>query len=140
MIEQEEKSWFQKYWWLFPSSCFGLVACCVIFFVGIFALVGIFIRNSDIYADSMEVLNSNPRAVELLGEPIESGFFITGNLTTEGTNGQESGFADLSIPVSGPRGSGDLTIVATKWNDGWNYDQFELVVDDSGETINLKDR
>ena len=138
MNDENEKNWFQRNWlWALPTGCASIVACCLLFLVLIFVLVGTFIRNSDVYSQSMAILNDNQQAVSILGEPIESGFFITGNLSVENNNGVEEGFADLNIPVSGPGGEGDLIIVAVKRNGNWSYDQFELNAD-SGETINLK--
>lgn len=141
MEENKDKNWVQKNWlWAIPTGCIGLVTCCFLVILGFFAFFVSIIQNSDIYQQSMSTLRENERAKILLGEPVESGWLIVGNIETNFDNGVESGFADLKIPVSGPDGSGKMVIVATNRDGRWNYDQFELQMDDGFETVDLRHR
>ena len=53
---------------------------------------------------------ANPEVVAALGEPIESGLLISGSINVEGSGGN----VDVSIPISGPKGSGTLYVVGTR--------------------------
>ena len=71
--------------------------------------------------------------VAALGTPIEEGFFVVGNLEVNGSGG----FAELAIPVSGPKASGTLYVVADKSGPNWYFSTLELAVEDTGEWIDL---
>ncbi len=136
----EEKNWFQKNWlWAVPSGCLGLFLCCALTVAGIFAGVSLTIRNTEVFTDAFAILEADPRAADALGTPIEAGWLIQGNVSTEFTNGVQEGIADLTVPVSGPDGSGQLLISAQDNGGGWVYQQLELELE-SGETINLQQR
>lgn len=101
-----------------------VVFAVVLFGGGIFYFVMNLLKSSDAYAMAMETLRSDSRAVELLGEPIEDGMFPMGSVETSGS----SGYADLTISVSGPKGSGKLYVLANKWMDDWRPEEMVLVV------------
>lgn len=104
----------------------------VIAFIGvIFALVFGLIKSSDAYEIAMSELRQNEQAIAILGEPIEEGFFTSGSINTSGSSGQ----ADLSIPVSGPKGKGKVFVLATKSMGQWEINQ--LVLEVNNERINL---
>lgn len=91
-------------------------------FVGFTLLVGIgsysvmsLMKNSDAYQLTMKELRSNSQVISVLGEPIKSGWFITGNIKFSGTEGA----ANFSIPVSGPNGSGTVISRSTKIAGEW---------------------
>ena len=48
-----------------------------------------------------------------------------------------SGNADLTIPISGPKGKGTLYVVATKSAGEWTYSKLVVKIDSTGETIDL---
>ncbi len=88
-------------------------------------------RSSDAYQMAMTELQQNERAISILGEPIEAGWFTSGSINTSGS----SGTADLSIPVSGPNGNGRLFVLANKSVGQWEIEQ--LVLEVNNERINL---
>ena len=98
---------------------------------GIFYFVMGLLKSSDAYTMALETLRQNSRAVELLGEPIEDGIFPMGSVETSGS----SGYADLTIPVSGPKASGKLYVLANKWKDEWSAEQ--LVLEVENEEVDL---
>ena len=114
----------------------GLIGCGVtifflLFTVGIVAFVFGVMRSSDAYQMAMSELQQNERAISILGEPIEAGWFTSGSINTSGS----SGTADLSIPVSGPDGKGRLFVLANKSVGQWEIEQ--LVLEVNNERINL---
>lgn len=98
---------------------------------------GIFgaMKKSDAYRDTVALVQSHPAAIEAMGEPIEPGFWLTGSINFN--NG--AGDADLTIPVSGPTGSGEIRVIAAKasGDDPWTYSTRELRIDGRDEAIPL---
>lgn len=99
----------------------------------IFGLLFILMRSSAVYQGAVDELRSDPAAVRALGEPIRPGLFWSGSISTSGS----TGYANLAIPVSGPRGRGTLHVSARKSDDGWSYTQLRLTLKDGGEPIDV---
>ena len=66
--------------------------------------------NADVYQDAVAMAKTDPRAIELLGEPIETGWQFNGNISTNNSGGE----AIFSVPISGPKGSGRLEVEAER--------------------------
>ena len=64
-----------------------------------------------------------------LGTPVEAGWLVSGNIETSGG----SGTTDLSIPLSGPEGSGTLFLEAEKSAGEWRFSYITLDLDEGGE-------
>jgi len=64
---------------------------------------------------SMVELRSDRQVISVLGEPIEAGWFVTGNIKLKGIEG----VANMSIPVSGPKGSGTVISRSIKKDGSW---------------------
>ena len=107
-----------------------LILACGVAIVG---LVFYLMRSSDVYEQAIEVVQSHPAAVRALGEPVESGFFVTGSISTSGASGR----ADFQIPVSGSRDKGTLYVVATKSEGAWHFSTLELVTKQYPDRIDL---
>lgn len=80
------------------------------------------IKGSEPYGMAMDQLRQNEAAVQLLGEPVDDGFFPTGSVNTSGP----SGVAELAIPVSGSRREGKLYVQATKEMGTWTLNALVL--------------
>jgi hypothetical protein len=78
-------------------------------------------------------VQQSPEAAEALGTPIQAGFFVGGSIQVTGSTGG----AELSIPVSGPEGSGTLYVVGVKTLGTWKLINLELALKDSGTRLNL---
>ncbi len=111
------------------ASVIGLIVILVI--VAISAARGA-LRSSEAYSQAMSMLQSNSEAVQVLGEPIEAGRAVNGEVSV--SNG--SGEAVLSIPVSGPLSKGQLEVEALKAGGQWQLTSL-LLFPESGEPINL---
>ncbi len=81
----------------------------------------------------MEIAAGHPAVIEVTGEPIEAGWFVSGNVNTSG----QIGDANLSIPISGPNGSGYLYVEATKNADEWYLDTLTFSDAAGGPPIDL---
>jgi hypothetical protein len=58
---------------------------------------------------------------------------LSGNTNVNGASGD----ADLSIPISGPKGKGTIFAVAKKSGGEWTYSKLNVKIDSTGETIDL---
>jgi len=91
------------------------------------------LKQTDVYKMAVARAKSDSRVIAALGTPIEEGWYLSGN--TSVNNG--SGNADLSIPISGPKGKGTIYAVATKSGGEWSYSKLNVKIDSTGETIDL---
>lgn len=92
-----------------------------------FPLMGLALfKESEAYRQSIAALRADQRAVAVLGEPIEPGWLVFGNLSTKSKGG--AGSAKLTIPVSGPKAGGWLFSKATRSEGVWTIDVLTLTV------------
>jgi hypothetical protein len=105
----------------------------VVFIGVIFVAVMGAMRSSDAYTIAMSAAKGHPAVVDALGEPIEVGWFVSGNISVNGASGE----ADLSIPLNGPRGSATLYVVADKIAGQWEFERMEVELDESRERVSL---
>lgn len=134
MPDASRQGWWQRHWrWAIPLLC----VFCLGFFAGVLALFMsvLFgaIRSSEVYTTAMQRARDNPQVVAALGTPIEPAWYLTGNLETSGTSGN----ADLQIPISGPKGEGELAIAAEKNAGQWTYSTLIVNVDGQRTPIDL---
>jgi hypothetical protein len=110
-----------------PLSC--LVIALVFVVVGIcggsifFGVMGL-IRNSDVVQGAVARAERDPEVAAALGTPLEVGWLPRGSINT--SNG--SGRADLTLPVSGPRGSGEMIVEAVSREGVWRYNRLMVTV------------
>ena len=107
-----------------------LLAAFVAFLV--FVVAGA-LKQSDAYKNAVARAKADSRVTSALGTPISEGWFVSGSVHTN----LGSGDADLTIHISGPKGKGTITAVATKSGGEWTYSKLEVKIENSGETIDL---
>jgi ribosomal protein L7/L12 len=77
---------------------------------------------------AVHIINSDPAVVQAFGNPITPGLFVTGRIS----GGDTSSSARFSVPIYGPRRSGDLQ-VSGSWRKGiWDLSIF-VIYDEDGE-------
>ena len=133
-----KQGWWSRNWkWFVPVAClvaFVLcIGCIALFVVVMRGASSKVIESTDVCQQAMTQLQANAEAVEALGTPIEIGAGAGGSYEATGP----SGSADLSIPVSGPQGSGTLYVVATKSAGIWHYEVLELATEGVADRIDL---
>ncbi len=130
-----EESWFKRNWkWLVPGGCLGTLLLCVVCVGGIFLLVTTTIKSSEVYQQALEKARGNAEVVAAFGEPIEEGWLPSGSIQISGP----SGTAELEIPISGPKNSGSIYLVARKSAGIWEFIKLEVAVDGQSERIDLR--
>lgn len=91
------------------------------------------IKSSEVYQQALDTAGRHPQVVAALGEPIEPGWFPGGSIEVSGSAGR----ADLSIPISGPNGSGTIYAVAYKEAGQWLFNRLEVAVEGRPDRIEL---
>ncbi|MBN1438100.1 MAG: cytochrome c oxidase assembly factor 1 family protein [Anaerolineales bacterium] len=131
-----KKGWLSRnVIWLIPVSVLAVVlvlalscvGCGTAGFFGVFGLM----KSHPAYQEGLALVQENTRAQELLGEPIEAGWFVSGEVSETGATGT----AELSVPVSGPKGSGVVYITARKRAGEWVLIEVVLVMDKTKQRV-----
>jgi hypothetical protein len=131
------KGWLVGAWiWIVPLVLVSVIVssalCCSGLVVGFYGTI----KSTEIYQDTLYVAQSNPQVIHALGEPIKPSFFVAGSIDVLGAFVT----AELEIPVSGPRGSGTVYAISRLTAGDWNYILLQMVVDETGERIDLLSR
>ena len=133
-MQQPQKNWWGRNWkWMVPTVCLTMVLACAGFVTLIFSFVIGSIKSSDVYQESLAKARSNEQVKAALGTPIEPGFFVSGNINVS----NDSGNANLSIPISGPQGKGTIYVTANKYAGKWRYSAMECEISSTGSRVNL---
>jgi len=98
---------------------------------GIFTFVFGIMKSSEPYKHTVEIVTHDPQAIQVLGAPVEIGRLVSGNVNTT----EDSGEADLSIPVHGTAHEGKVYVIAKKSSGVWHYEKIQLWV--TGESNGL---
>jgi hypothetical protein len=124
------KGWFSRNWkWLVPTFL-------IVFFGLPLALIGtVFaaMKNSDVAKEALLRAQANPLLVQKLGRPIEAGWLVSGSINVSGASGD----ADLTVPISGPKGQGKIYVTAHKGAGAWDYQVMVAAIEGSNQRINL---
>jgi hypothetical protein len=130
MMPNQNRSWLGRNWiWLLAA----FFVCGAVFVVGIFALIMGAMRSSDVAREATARAQSNAVLAQRLGSPISEGWFVGGSINVS----PGAGDADLSVPVSGPKGKGTVYVRAQKTAGTWAYSLMEAAIEGSGERIDL---
>jgi hypothetical protein len=134
MNPPQQKGWFGRNWkWFVPVGCLSIVVMAVaVVAAGIYFVFGA-IKSSDVYQQALAKTRSNPAVVRELGEPIETGWLISGHINVS----NDSGNADVRIPISGPRKSGAVYATAIKKQGKWDFSALEVEIEGKAKRINL---
>ena len=124
----------KKNWWLIGcGGCLGLIVLGIIAGGALFFGIVKVIKSTEPYQTAVSVASNSPEVQDKLGTPITPGFMPQGNVNSH--NSTET--ANLTIPLKGPKGSGNVHYAATKEDGKWNVSDFTVTIDGSEEKINL---
>jgi hypothetical protein len=129
-----QKSWFSRNAkWAIPVFIGGVFCAICICTVAIFGIVFTAIGSSDAVTAAVEQAQQHEDVQAVLGTPIEKGWLITGSIETNNGNGT----ANITVPLSGPTGSGTLYANGRKvGGEDWFFDRL-VFEPDVGSSINL---
>jgi Cytochrome oxidase complex assembly protein 1 len=114
-------------------GCGGALLMACLFVGGIFVFIASIMRSSDAYQYALTAAQRDPAVVAALGAPIEAGWFTKGRIEVSGPTGH----ASLAIPVSGPRGSGQIDVVADKAAGKWTYKTLSVQISGRATPLDL---
>lgn len=138
MEEIKRKSWFGRNWlWVLPVG--GCLTIIILFVLGVGALffgVSEMFTSSTPYSYAVERAFENEAVIRVLGKPLETDGFISGNISLENDDGE----ADFKIPIAGSKGKARIVVVATKTYGKWVYEKLYVLIKESHEEINLLDK
>jgi hypothetical protein len=135
MDQPPNKTWWGRNWfWVVPLGCLSPF----LFIGGCAALLAYFVfstvQASEPYLHALAAAGANQEVKAQLGEPIRAGYLTNGRINVDG----DSGKADFAIPVSGPKSSGTIYVVATRAAGKWEYSTLEFAPDGAGNRIDLR--
>jgi len=134
MDGQQPRSWWGRNWkWVIPVGCIVPIVLCAGLCTGICVFGFGILKSSWAFTEGVELARHNPKVIEELGEPIETGWMITGSVNINGS----SGFANLSIPLSGPKNQGTLYVTAEKHAEEWKFEKAEVEINGRPGRIDL---
>lgn len=111
----------------------ALVLMAGLFGTGVLVFVMGIIKSSEVYQVALDRARHHPQVKLSLGEPIEDSWLVMGQINVEGRGGS----ANLDIPISGPKTSATIHILANKSAGKWIFERL-LIVTDSGKEIDLR--
>jgi hypothetical protein len=126
--------------WLFRNrrrvitvSYLGLFIAGTLFVAARFESARTQYESSGVYAATMAAVSHDPVVLSELGSPIELGWFVSSSIQIS----DASGYAALSIPISGPWRSGNVQAVATRVAGEWTFSTLSVTVEDNSTPIDL---
>lgn len=119
------------------GGCFKgfAIGCSIILVLGLASILALFVfvfsvlKRSDVYHEAYARSSSDPRVIEALGTPIEKGWWVMGHINFK----NNTGTADLDIPISGPKGNARVHAEATREGDTWTYSTITVKPDVGAE-------
>ena len=109
----------------------------LVLFVAFVASVALIVfsamKSTDVYKDASARARADSAVTDALGQPIKEGFLVSGNTNVNGAAGE----ANLSIPISGPKGKGTIYAAANKSLGRWNYSGLIVEIAETHQRINL---
>jgi hypothetical protein len=129
-----QPNWWSRNWkWFVPVLAVVMLALFAAFFAAIFAFVFGMMKSSEPYREALTRATADPQIVQALGEPIESGYFVQGSISTQGATGE----ANLAIPLKGPKGSAKIYVDATQSAGLWEYKTLVVQIEGNNQRIDL---
>jgi hypothetical protein len=116
-----------------PVGCLLPILCIAGFALAVFYFVVDVMKESDAYKMALVRAQTNPALVQAIGSPISQTGIVFGNTNANGPTGE----ANLSIPLSGPKGKATLYVEAKKSADVWLFQTLAVEIENTGERIDL---
>jgi hypothetical protein len=122
--------WWKRNWkWFVPVLCILTAGS----FTGFVYTVSNFMKSSGAYILAVEKTKAHPAVIELIGTPVEEKGLTTGNVQISGSSGK----AELVIPISGPKESATIHVVARKVAGQWQFDHLVVQINGDHQRIDL---
>jgi hypothetical protein len=130
IVAKPERSWLEKNWGWLLAAAFALFIACI---AAICLLVFSLIKNSDATRLAIKTAESSQALAEQVGDPMKIGWLVTGSIEVS----PDTGSAELSIPVSGPKAKGTIYAEEHKHAGIWHLELLQFGKAGSNERLNL---
>lgn len=131
--EPMTKSWIERNpRWKIPLGLLILMVFIGSFSCGVLWIVMTSFHRSDVYQQAMARASQDFQVRERFGEPIKASWFILGQLKVS----HDTGYANLSIPISGPKGKGTIQAIANK-NGVWRFTLLQVTISGQPDAMDL---
>jgi len=132
-----ERSWVERHpLWKIPLGGVVLLLLMAAFGILAITIVTASFRHSEVYQRAVTIASGNSQVRQQIGDPIEAGWFVSGQLNINGSSGK----ADLAIPIKGSRGKGRIRAVAYRSGGVWTFTWLQVNLEGHGEPIDLLSR
>jgi len=111
----------------------GLYIGGISFVVALIFFIGAIMKSSDAYQISLDQVTHHPQVIEAIGEPMEPGFFVSGQVNIQGS----SGYADISYGLTGPKAEATVYVRATKDMGQWLFSRIIVEIEPDKHRIVL---
>jgi hypothetical protein len=126
-----QRSWIKRHApWVIGIGALLMFAA---FLTVIYVSAGTIFHDSDAYHMALSAAQENPVILENVGNPIETGRFVSGNMEDSGATGH----TEFSVPISGPKGHGKLYVEARKSAGSWRLRVLQFVADGGQVPIDI---
>jgi len=95
--------------WLL-AGCSVLLALCIVVFAGIVIFAFGMIKRTDVYRIANDRAIHDPRVIDAVGTPVETGWWVRGSIDAHDGEGS----ADITFPIHGPKGKATVEARATR--------------------------
>ena len=123
------RGWSRNPWAIGLTIVSGCLLFVIVLLISVFALLS----HSEAAKLSISTAQSSQLLVQQLGTPLKTGRFITGNINLQNDSGQ----AELTIPISGPKGKGTLFSEARKTEGIWHLKSLRFARIGSDDKVDL---
>ena len=131
-----ERTWFDRNWkWFVPVLVVSVCLLLALFVLAILAFVESLIGTLYPYKMAVQEAEQSEQVAESLGRPLHIGRFSTGQINL----GTGTGDANISIPISGPTGTGHIIVSGKEKGYHWTFDTLEVEVEGDDTPIPLPD-
>jgi hypothetical protein len=119
-----------------PKKLLGCLAAILLFFIVIAVisqLTNRALRSSQLYKLAVIRVKTYPAVVEAFGLPMRDGWFVRGSIRGTGSSSQ----AELTFPISGPKGRTVVYVQAEKSAGKWTYSTLQVKIRGDDTKIDL---
>ena len=102
-----------------------------VLFIVVFPSSILFSLKGDAYTQSLALLKTNKEVIALVGQPIEAGFFVSGEISVQ----SESGETAINYDISGPKGEAVVYLQADKIVDKWIINAMVVLNEEKNKEI-----
>ena len=132
--ETMQRRWLDRHpLWKIPLGCLTLFLLVAVLVTALFTVITALFRSSDVFKQAMARAAASPDVRAQIGEPIRASRLMSGHLNVSGNAGD----ADLSIPISGPRGKAVIHAVWSKSGGVWRFTVLQVHVEGQAEGVDL---